>query len=163
MNRGSTLVIITRATFWAVILVGVLGAQVPENPKNPNPELVGQLSNQLNVSPTQATSGAGAIFGLAKSRLSPGEFSKVAAAVPGMDGFLKAAPTAGGASTAGSLAAGLPGGTAGGASGLASLAGSFQSIGLSPSMVGKFAPIMQKYIGSKGGSGVASLFSGALK
>jgi hypothetical protein len=30
-------------------------------------------------------------------------------------------------------------------------------------MVSKFAPIMQNYIGTKGGSGLASIFSGALK
>jgi len=77
-----------------------------------------------------------------------------------MDGFLKAAPASGGASSTSSVVSGLSGGAAGG---LASLAGSFQSIGLSPSMVGKFAPIIENYIGSKGGSGVASLFGGALK
>jgi|SRR5215831_10268036 len=160
MKCANTLVTLIRATFCTVILVGVVGAQVPANPKNPDPELVGQLSNQLNVTPTQATSGAGAIFGLVKSRLSAGDFSKVAAAVPGMDGFLKAAPTSGGGPSTGAGLPGLPGGAAGG---LASLAGSFQSIGLSPSMVGKFAPIIENYLGSKGGSGVASLFGGALK
>jgi hypothetical protein len=160
MKFGNTLFTLTRATFCAVILVGVIGAQVPANPKNPDPDLVGQLSNQLNVTPTQATGGAGAIFGLVKSHLSAGDFSKIATAVPGMDGFLKAAPASGGASSA---ASGLPGLPSGAAGGLASLAGSFQSLGLSPSMVGKFAPIIENYIGSKGGSGVSSLFAGALK
>ena len=160
MKICNTLVTFSRPILCVMILVGLVAAQYSQNP---DPELVGQLSKQLNVTPKQATGGAAAIFGLVKSRLSPGNFSKVATAVPGMDGFLKAAPSAGGSPSTGSLAPGLPGGTAGGAGGLASLAGSFQSMGLSPSMVGKFAPIMQNYIGSKGGSGVASLFSGALK
>jgi hypothetical protein len=30
-------------------------------------------------------------------------------------------------------------------------------------MVGKFVPVLHNYIGVKGGSGVASLFSGGLK
>ena len=160
MKNRDTLKTLTRVAFCAALTVGVLGAQTetPKNPKNPDPELVGQLSNQLNITPAQATGGAGAIFGLVKTHLSSGDFSKLAAVVPGMGGFLKAAPAAGGTST-GSLPSALPGG----AGGLASLAGSFQSIGLSPSMISKFAPIMQNYLGSKGGSGVASLFSGALK
>ena len=54
------------------------------------------LTKDLNVTPKQATGGAGALFGLAKSRLKPDQFSQVAAAVPGMDGLLKAAPSAGG-------------------------------------------------------------------
>ncbi len=64
--------------------------------KTPSPELVGMLTKDLNVTPKQATGGAGALFGLAKSRLKPDQFSQVAAAVPGMDGLLKAAPSAGG-------------------------------------------------------------------
>lgn len=139
-----------------VILVAIAAAQTTANP---NPDLVGSLTNQLGVTPKQATGGAGAIFGVIKSRLNPADFSKVAAAVPGMDGFLKAAPAAGGASELGSLASGV-GGEAGK---LLSLAGSFQSLGLSPSMIGKFVPVMEKYVGAKGGSSTASLFSGALK
>lgn len=159
------------ACFFALIGIMDVQAQAPAaaNATNPNPELVGQLTKELNVTPEQATGGAGAIFGLAKSNLSPTEFSKVAAAVPGMDKFLKAAPAShGGAapgssqgipSALGSLGSMVPGG----AGGLASLAGSFQSLGLSPSMVGKFAPVLEKYVGAKGGASTASLFSGALK
>jgi hypothetical protein len=147
-----------RMTSCLITLVSILGAQTPTSPKNPNPDLVNQLCSQLNVTPAQATGGAGAIFAQVKSHLSAEDFSKVAAAVPGMSGFLNAAPAAGG-SMAGSVAPSLPG--TGGS--LTSLAGSFQSLGLSPSMAGKFVPILQNYVGSKGGSGVASLFSGALK
>jgi len=135
---------------------------------NPNPELVGQLTKQLNVTPEQATGGAGAIFGYTKSKLSPSNFSKIASSVPGMDGFLKAAPSTGGtsASALNSLGGAVPGSAgsmaSGAGGGVASLAGSFQKLGLSPDMVSKFAPVMQNYIGSKGGSGVAGLFASAL-
>jgi hypothetical protein len=131
--------------------------------------LVGQLTKQLNITPEQATGGAGAIFGYTKDKMSPADFSKVSSAVPGMDGFLKAAPAAGSTSAASSAAGaagaipGAPTSMASGAGGgMASLAGSFQKLGLSPDMVSKFAPVMEKYIGAKGGSGVASLFAGAL-
>ena len=144
-------------------LVGVAGAQVQTTAKsdvtNPSAELIGKLTKDLKVTPEQAKGGAGAIFGLAKSRLNPGDFAKVAAAVPGMDSLLKAAPTAKGGSDLGGLGSMVPKG----AGGLASLAGSFQSLGLSPAMASKFLPVLQNYIESKGGSGVAGLFAGALK
>ena len=141
------------------IAVGYVQAQ--------SPELVGQLTKQLSVTPDQATGGAGALFKLAKSRLRAGDFSKVAGAVPGMDGLLKAAPKAesGGSSalgsvgSLGSMGSKLPGG----AGGLASVAGSFQSLGLSPDMAAKFVPVMTKFLESKGGSSVGSLFAGVMK
>src|SRR3954453_4307160 len=75
-----------------------------------SPELVGALSTEIGGSPEQAAGAAGALFGLAKSRLSADQFSQVAKAVPGMDALLGAAPAAGGA--------------AGGSNALSQLAGS---------------------------------------
>jgi Protein of unknown function VcgC/VcgE (DUF2780) len=120
---------------------------------------IGQLTKELSITPAQATGGAGTLFTLAKSRLSPADFSKVAAAVPGMNNFLKAAPSSDQQSGLSSLAGSLPGGMGD----LASTAGSFQKLGLSPEMVGKFVPILTNFVQSKGGANVASLLSGALK
>jgi len=127
---------------------------------NPSPDLVGRLTKKLSITPEQATGGAGAIFGLAKSRLSADQFGKVAAAVPGMDGLLKAAP-APSASTAamGALGSALPSNVGG----LASLAGSFKSLGLSPEMASKMVPILTNFVSKNGGKDVGSLFAGALK
>jgi hypothetical protein len=131
--------------------------------RSPNPALVGQLSKQLSITPLQATGGAGTLFGLAKSRLSAPEFSKIAAVVPGMNGLLKAAPAAhplnGGLSGISGLSNGLPGG----AGGLVSAATSFQKLGLSPDKVSKFVPILTQFVQSRGGANVASLFSKGLK
>jgi hypothetical protein len=124
-----------------------------------SPELIGQLTKGLSITPQQATGGAGTLFSLAKSRLSAGDFSKVAAAVPGMGSFLKAAPSTGGTSGLSSLTGSLPGNMGA----MASTAESFQKLGLSPEMAGKFVPIMTKFVQSKGGSGAASLLEGALK
>ena len=162
-KKTSSIVCLITAYVFA-LLGTLLHAQAPAAPANPNPELVGQLTQQLGVTNAQATGGAGAIFGLAKSKLSPENFSKLSAAVPGMGGFLKAAPAAGqagqgGSSPMGSLGSMVPGK----AGGLASLAGSFNSLGMSPSMVSKFAPVLQNYVGAKGGASTASLLSGVLK
>jgi hypothetical protein len=146
------------------VLLGIVQAQNSVNAasKAPSPELIGDLTKQLSVTPAQAKGGAGALFGLAKSRLGAADFSKIATVVPGMNGFLKAAPApshqGGGLPGISSLSGALPGG----ASGLASTAQSFQKLGLSPGMVGKFVPVLTQFVQSKGGAGVASLLSGAL-
>src|SRR5215469_6409727 len=145
------------------VVAGQSQTSVPSVAKSPSPELVSELTKQLSVTPAQATGGAGALFGLAKSRLSAPDFSKISAVVPGMSGLLKAAPAvsshSGGLAGLSSLSSSLPSG----AGGLASAASSFQKLGLSPDMVGKFVPILTEFVQTKGGSGVASLLSGALK
>jgi hypothetical protein len=112
--------------------------------------LVDTLTKELGVTPEQASGGAGSLFALAKGKMAPAEFAQVAKAVPEMDGLLKAAPAAGGGGMA-SL------GT------MASAAGSFQKLGMSPSMVGKFVPVLTKFVGASGGADTASLLAGALK
>ena len=132
--------------------------------KSSSPELVGLLTKQLSVTPAQATGGAGTIFGLAKSHLNSTDFSKIAAVVPGMSGFLKAAPAASSTSGGGipgisSISASLPGASGG----LGAAAGAFQKLGLSPDMVSRFLPIVTQFLQAKGGPGVASLLSKGLK
>lgn len=157
MKKLSTIMQLTSVL---ITLLRPVASQIAVTGKanNPNPELVNMLTKKLNVTPQQATGGAGAIFGLVKNHLNSSDFSKVAAAVPGMNGFLRAAPAAGGGSRLGSLGSMLGENPRD----LGSLAGSFQSLKLSPSMIGKFAPVPQKYIAGKGGLGAASLFTRAL-
>ena len=129
--------------------------------KNPSPELVGQLTKGLSITPEQAVGGSGAIFGLAKSRLKPEDFMKVADVVPGMDGLLKAAPKPKKEST--DMLSAMGGMLPGKAGAMASLAGSFKELGLSPEQAVKFIPIMTKFVNLKGGASVANLLAGALK
>jgi hypothetical protein len=103
-----------------------------------------------NATPQQAEGAAGAIFGLAKSRLSPADFSKVSSAVPGMDGLLKAAPA-------------QPVGALGGLSGLSSLSSSFTTLGLSPEAVSKAIPVVTNYVTKSGGADVGKMLAGVLK
>jgi hypothetical protein len=124
-----------------------------------SPELVGELTKGLSITPKQATGGAGALFSVAKSQLSGADFGKIAAVVPGMGSFLKAAPSTSGGSGLSGLTSALPASVGG----MASAATAFQKLGLSPEMVQKFVPIMTSFLQAKGGSGVASLLSGVLK
>src|SRR5579862_7361210 len=121
--------------------------------------LVGQLSKELSITRPQARGGAGALFSLAKNRLTSDEFSKIAAAVPGMNGLLKGAPAPSQNSELSSLEGSLPGNMGR----TAEVAEAFHKLGLSPSMAAKFVPIMSKFVQSKGGQGTASLLEKALK
>ncbi|MGO9125016.1 MAG: DUF2780 domain-containing protein [Terriglobales bacterium] len=145
-----------------LVLAGVeVKAQGSESlaKKSSNSELVGQLSKGLSITRPQARGGAGALFALAKTRLSEDEFSKVSAAVPGMSGLLKAAPAPAEHSELSSLESSLPGNMGR----MAEVAEAFHKLGLSPEMAVKFVPVMTKFVESKGGLSTASLLEKALK
>ena len=124
-----------------------------------SPDLVGQLSKELGATPEQAAGAAGALFGVAKSRLKPDEFSTIAKAVPGMDMLLKAAPS----SAAAPGAAGALAGVAGSAGSLASAANAFSSLGLKPELVSKAVPILTSFVTKSGGADVGASLARAFK
>ena len=138
-----------------------VGAQVPAAAAaaaKASPELVGALSKEIGGSPEQAAGAAGALFGLAKSRLKADEFSQVSKAVPGMNALLSAAPTVAAAGGAGALSQ-----LAGSAGGLATMASSFSKLGLKPEMVAKAVPVLTSFVTKSGGANVGSLLAGVLK
>jgi uncharacterized protein VcgC/VcgE DUF2780 len=123
-----------------------------------SPEVVGALVSELGITPTQAEGAAATLFGVAKTKLSPADFGKVAATVPNMDGLLKAAPKASSDSLAGKATAAL-----GGVGNAAAAANTLSKLGLKPETIVKVAPALVKVVQSKGGAEVASLLAGALK
>ena len=142
-----------------IVVAAAAGGQTPAPDaaaaKAANPELVGMLTKEVGVTPAQAEGGAGALLGLAKSRLSAEEFGKVSSAIPGTDAMLKAAPALGMSSALGNL----PGGSAG----LASVGGAFSKLGLTPDAAAKFAPVMLKYVNGKGATEAAGLLGRVFK
>ena len=124
--------------------------------------LVDLLSSQLGVSKGQAEGGAGSIFQLAKQNLSIEDFSEIAKAVPGIDQMLGAAPKIEGSSgTLGGVSS-MIGSSSSKLSGMAGLTNSFEKLGLSSDMAGKFTPIILDYVKNKGGEHVMNLLKGAL-
>lgn len=73
-----------------------------------------------------------------------------------MAGLLSAAPKQ---SAVSSLASAVPGKS----TGPASVAGSFNKLGMSPDLAAQFVPVLTKCVESKAGANVASLLDGALK
>lgn len=124
-----------------------------------SPELVAALSKEIGATPEQSAGAAGALFGVAKSKLAPDQFSQVAQAVPGMDLLLKAAPAAGGAiGTSGAVSQ-----LAGSAGNMAAAAAAFSKMGLKPELVAKAVPILTSFVTKSGGAGVGNLLAGVLK
>lgn len=125
-----------------------------------SPELVGSLSKEIGASPEVAAGAAGALFGVAKTKLKPEEFAQVSKAVPGMDLLLKAAPAMGGGGGATGAMSQMAGG---GAGNLASAASAFSKLGLSPDMVSKAVPVLTQFVTKSGGANVGKLLGGVLK
>src|SRR5262245_9967203 len=123
-------------------------------------ELVGLLAKEMGSSTKQAQGAAGSLFRLAKTRMSPDDFGKVATAVPDMDGLLKAAPKLD-AKTGGAAALGQAVGEEG-LGGLAGVVQSFKKLGLKPDMVKKAVPVLTNFVGKKGGTDLAKLLGDSL-
>ena len=144
-----------KLTSLSVVLVVALSqivtlAQTPAAATSANSELVGALAKELGSTPQQAEGAAGALFSHAKSKMKPDDWAKVAGAVPGMDGLLKAAPA-------------MAGGGLASVAGMAGVASSFSKLGLKPEMVAKAVPILTSFVSKSGGADVGQLLAGALK
>lgn len=124
-------------------------------------ELTDLLIKNLGINETQAQGGAGLLFKQAKEKLSGDDFSKVSAAVPGVDSLISAAPESGGG-VMGGLGK-LMSGLGGGKGGIAGLAGGFSKLGLDAGMIGKFLPVILSFVQSKGGDGVKGILEKVLK
>ena len=73
---------------------GATGAAAESAQAAGGQNLVDTLTQKLGVTNGQAEGGAGAIFQVAKDKLSSEDFQSISQAVPGMDGMLDAAPKA---------------------------------------------------------------------
>jgi hypothetical protein len=120
--------------------------------------LLNTLGSQLNITPEQAVGGTGAMLGLAKNKLSSGDYSQLSKSVPGLD-QISGNSALGGLNGLG----GLLGGNSGKASALDGLLGNvkdtndlnnaFGALGMDSGMVGQFAPVILQYLGQQGVGG----------
>jgi len=118
--------------------------------------LIKMLMKSANVDKTQAMGGAGALFEMAKEKLSVEDFGKVAAVVPGMDKLLAAVPAlAPKKSMLGAAAIKL--------SGNVKVLAAFKKLGISKTKVALFTPVIVNYIEKNGGKAVGDLIKNALK
>jgi len=157
MKRAVCGILIVAAAFVAPALAL---AQAPAG--GASSELVSQLAKELGGTTKQAEGAAGSLFRLAKARMTPDNFGKVASAVPDMDKLLAAAP----ALDAKAAGAGALGQVVGkeGVGDLAGVAQSFRKLGLKGDAVKKAIPVLTDYVGKRSGGGeVAKLLGEALR
>tara|TARA_B100000809_G_scaffold246617_1_gene274749 strand:- start:59 stop:583 length:525 start_codon:yes stop_codon:yes gene_type:complete len=113
--------------------------------------LLDLLSSQLDVSPTQAAGGVGALMGLANNSL-PTEYSQqLNSLLPGLK-----SSSAGGNSLTSSLL--------GSVKDMDSVNTAFSALGMDPSMVHQFVPLITGYVGDSSGTpGLMSALSSVWK
>jgi hypothetical protein len=102
--------------------------------------LVGSLTKNLGVTPTQAVGGSAALLNDAKKDMKPADFQALTTKMPQVGTLLAAAPAA----TTGTLPA------------------QFSALGMKPEMIGKFTPFLLDYIKSGTTPGMANLVQAAL-
>ena len=151
MNKSIIIKIIT------LMAIGIFSMSSPASADTS--KLIGSLVDKLGVSKEQAAGGSGAVFKEAKNNMSPGDYSQLLNAVPGIDSLVGAAPETGGLA---GKASSLLGGSSGTASGMAGLADSFSKLGLSPDMVNEFVPVILDFVNSEGGKQAMTLLKNAL-
>lgn len=127
-------------------------------------DLVSMLTSQLGVTETQASGGAGALFGMAKGALSETDYGTVASAIPGIGDLINAAPavsksTSGVSSKMTGLTSGLGSLTKAvdSANKFAAVNDQFKQLGLDAGMVSQFVPILLSFANSAGGETVMNI------
>lgn len=151
----------TRLVFIFTLVVLGLGPVVSSSQES---GLVNLLVQKLGITKQQAQGGAGALFNLAKEKLSPQEFGQVAGTVPEMDGLLQASPqkSEGLTDMMGKGSSLFGGGLEQKADSAMNVTSAFTQLGMSPDMVNQFVPVILDFVQSKGGDTVKNLLAGAL-
>jgi hypothetical protein len=113
--------------------------------------LVNMLTSELGVTEQQARGGSGAIFALAKERMSNDEFAQIQQTVPGVDALVKSAPKPDISSAGVANVTSMLGNTGGSLGALGSITGVFSRLGMGTDMITRFTPIIYDYVKQKGG------------
>ncbi|GEA50444.1 hypothetical protein VIN01S_12480 [Vibrio inusitatus NBRC 102082] len=92
------------------------------------------LTSELNVTPTQAAGGAGALLSLAQTQLSDENSSELSSLIPGLDSFT-------GSTGLTSMITNMD-----------SVKSTFEGLGIDPALVSQFAPVILQYLTSEGAS-----------
>ena len=145
---------------FAVLLVLFCGVFFVDRSHAGTMDLIATLVDALGITEKQAEGGTGALFKNAKENLSTEDFQKVSEAVPGVDDYMAKAPSTDSKSGGGGLLSSGLSSLGGGASklgGMASLTQAFSQLGMNTGTMGKFIPIVVKFVDSEAGSQVAGL------
>lgn len=120
----------------APVAAPVADATLASNP------LIKNITTTTGVTPTQAVGGTAAILNEAKTNMSPTDYSALSQQMPQLGTIVSAAPA--------------------GIMGTGSVASQFGALGMDPSMIDKFTPLILQYIQTGSTPGMAQLVQAAL-
>lgn len=123
--------------------------------------IVDDLTSKLSLKPEQALGAAGAVFALAKTKMTADDFTKLAGGFPEMESLLKAAPAAASSGSTSALSAAAA--MAGSKSGAAGLLSQFNALGISAESAAKIVPEILSFVKGKQGNEVMGLLSKAIQ
>ena len=109
-------------------------------------DLVSLITDELDVSSSEARGGAGAIFAYAENNLDDYEFDRIAEGVPDMDSFLDAAPEVDDDSGMGRTSEVLGSVFGGAMGGRAYLVESFDELDMDRDLINEFLSIVYDYV-----------------
>ncbi len=121
-------------------------------------ELFTRLMDELEVTREQAEGGAGSLLQLAQARLEPDQFVRVADTIPGISDILGKAPRF--EVPARGLWRAKLSRLFGGLGGLSPLARPFARLHLERPMIRRFAEVLVRFFGEKGGPEIESQLGG---
>jgi len=132
---------------------GLTNAQSTVNTAKNASSLSDSLVQELGVSALQASGGAGALFQVAQARMPGNDFQDLTKSVPEISGLLNsvAKPKSSGLSQLAAGASSLIGDDSNALGAVASLAETYQSLGLSSDMVKQFIPVITDYVSKNAG------------
>ncbi len=147
LTTAVTAVILTGGTLDAFDLnrLADSAAKTAATPKTASQDsaLIRQLTSRLGITPAQAGGGAAALFGQAKQKMKPADFSRLTAAVPEVSSLLNSPALAG-------LGEHL------------SLSKQFAALGLDSATAAQFTPVILGYVKQLAGPEVSQLLAAAL-
>lgn len=146
-----------RGLIAAIVLLSVCGASDAEAQTGfmeraqemTSGSLAGMLESQLGVTQSQAEGGIGSILSLARERLDAKDFDRLAAAIPGAEGYIDTAKNLG--AVAGPL------------SNVSDLTAALGRLGISPDMIDRFVPAVTDLVGKIGGDDARQLLASVLR
>lgn len=104
--------------------------------------LIKNITSSLGVTPTQAVGGTAAILNDAKTSMKPSDYASLTQQMPQLGTLMSAAPT--------------------GIMGSGTTESQFSALGMDPSMISKFTPLILQYIQTGSTPGMAQLVQAAL-
>ncbi|MCF7970461.1 MAG: DUF2780 domain-containing protein [Methylococcaceae bacterium] len=126
--------------------------------------LAGLLTQQLGVSSAQAVGGAGALFQVAQSKMSAGDFQQLTQSVPEVNSLMSSVtqPKTSGWSQMAAGASALMGDKSNTLGTAVNLVSTFQELGLSGDMVSQFVPLITDYVSKNATPYVTNALTSAL-